>query len=135
MGTRMEPAGTPADLVDGLRREMEEMARSEVARFNERRLTEGHEPAVEYVIHSGERVRLISHTRPTTLLVDVADDDLAINVVLATGNEAHAGYPKQVPLNVVLREGTATLETQGNGPAPTEVLQREFAQFFELLSS
>jgi hypothetical protein len=131
----MQPVATPSALIDALRRELEEMARAEVARFNEGRATEGHEPAVEYVIHPAERVRLISHTHPTTLLIEVAADDLAINVVLASGHEAHAGYPKQVPLVVVLKDGVAVLETQGGGPSPSQVLADEFRAFFRLLEN
>jgi hypothetical protein len=129
----MQPVATPHELIERLRAELEAMARDEVASYNDRRASEGRGPEVEYVIHPGQRVRLISHSTPSTLLIDIAADELAINIVLATNNEAHHGYPRQVPLLVALENGGPVLQARCDPPEPRAVLSAAFTEYFDVL--
>ena len=131
----MQPVVTPPELIDNLRRDLETIARAEVSTYNERRSERSGGLDVEYLIHPDRRVRLISHTRPSTLLIDIAADELAINVVLATGQEAHPGYPKQVPLKVILEGERPVLQTATGTASPHEVLADTFAEYFRVLDS
>jgi hypothetical protein len=128
-----EPVASPHDLIDNLRAELEDMARAEVAAYNDRRAAAGHGPEVEYVIHPREHVRLISHVVPSTLLIEIAADELAINIVMATNQEPQHGYPKQVPLLVALENGVPMLQARCNPAEPRAVLAAAFAEYFGLL--
>src|SRR5687767_5937235 len=97
----MQPIATPSELIDNLRRELETIMRTEVAAYNGRG-SNGQTPDVEYLVHPDGRVRLMSRSRPLTLLIEIAADELAINIVVATGQAARAGYPKQVPLKIAV---------------------------------
>jgi hypothetical protein len=131
----MQPVATPPELIDNLRRDLETIVRAEVAKYNERRAEQSGGVDVEYLIHPDQRVRLISHTRQATLLIDISADELAINIVLAKRQEAHPGYPKQVPLRVILEAEQPVLQTAAGTASPHEVLTETLAEYFRVLES
>jgi hypothetical protein len=129
----MQPAVTPNELIEQLGRELATAAREAVSKYN-RQYIDGGAPDLECLIHPGERVRLVSRSRPSTLLIDIAADELAINIVIATDREARPGYPKQVPLRIVLEGGQPVLQTMTGTPTTHDVLRDAFAEFFRVLA-